>query len=177
MKKKYIFISLAVIIIVLLVAVLWLVFRTKISKSEALDLVYKYTGLNESSVNYIKIEKDIFDNKYEVKLNDGNYNYEIEVDAKTGDITDFEKDPISNLNTSGSGEQNNSKEYKTKEEVKKIVLNHANINEENAVFTKVDLERELNIMIYEIEFIYNNLEYEYEIDAITGEVLKHKIDR
>jgi len=177
MKKKNIFIGLAIFIIVILAVILFLIFRMRISKEEALDLAYQYIGVSKESISYLKVEKDIIDNKYEIKLNDGNYNYEIEIDGKSGDIIDFEKKSISNVIPDGNGGQNNLDQYKTKEEVKNIVLNHANINESNVAFTKVDMEVENGIMVYEIEFIYNNLEYEYEVNAITGDILKHKIDR
>ena len=35
------------------------------------------------------------------------------------------------------------------------------------------LEKEDGMVIYEIEFYRNGIEYEYEINAITGEILKY----
>ena len=37
---------------------------------------------------------------------------------------------------------------------------------------EVDLDREDGVLVYEIEILYNNTEYDCEIDAATGEFLK-----
>ena len=42
---------------------------------------------------------------------------------------------------------------------------------------EVDLDREHGRMVYEIEIFYNNSKYEYDIDAVTGEIVKWKMDR
>ena len=44
-------------------------------------------------------------------------------------------------------------------------------------FTKVELDIEYNMATYEIEFYYNYYEYDYEVDAITGEILKYERGR
>ena len=35
---------------------------------------------------------------------------------------------------------------------------------------EIDLDREHGRMVYEIEIFYNNSKYEYDIDAVTGEI-------
>ena len=42
---------------------------------------------------------------------------------------------------------------------------------------ELELDREDGRMIYEIEFKHKSMEYEYEIDAITGELLRWKAER
>ena len=42
---------------------------------------------------------------------------------------------------------------------------------------EIDLDREHGRMVYEIEIFYNNSKYEYDIDAVTGEIVKWKMDR
>ena len=41
----------------------------------------------------------------------------------------------------------------------------------------VHLDRENGRMIYEGEIYYNGWEYEFDIDAVTGEIVKWKMDR
>lgn len=60
----------------------------------------------------------------------------------------------------------------TMEDAKAIALKEAQA-EENAVFmTLLKVDREDGRREFEIEFIYNGVEYEYDIDAETGEVRK-----
>lgn len=42
---------------------------------------------------------------------------------------------------------------------------------------EIDLDREHGIMVYEIEIFYNNSKYEYDIDAVTGEIVGSKIKK
>ena len=41
----------------------------------------------------------------------------------------------------------------------------------------VHLDRENGRMVYEIEIFYNNSKYEYDIDAVTGEIVRSKIKK
>ena len=51
------------------------------------------------------------------------------------------------------------------------------MNISDVVFSKAELDVDYNISTYEIEFYYNYSEYDYEIDAVTGEILKYERDR
>ena len=42
---------------------------------------------------------------------------------------------------------------------------------------EIDLDREHGRMVYEIEIFYNNSKYEYDIDAVTGEIVRSKIKK
>lgn len=172
MKKKNIIISIGLILIVLTI-IFYFLFIPKINKKEALNIVYNYLNKNSSSFSYIKIEKEMFDKTYEIKLNDGEYNYEIEIDIRSGEILDFEKIKIDNY----SKEDNKNNNYITNETAKQKALEHAKLNNSQVVFTKIQRGYDDGIMVYEIEFIYNNEEYEYKIDATTGIVIKFKIDK
>lgn len=61
----------------------------------------------------------------------------------------------------------------TKESAKKIALTHAGVSEENAQRFQSKLDWEDGRQVYEIEFDYGSLEYDYEIDAKTGEILQY----
>lgn len=56
--------------------------------------------------------------------------------------------------------------------VKQIALSHAGVG--SAHFTKVELDTEDGIRVYEIEFKVGNVEYEYDINAISGEIISSK---
>ena len=46
----------------------------------------------------------------------------------------------------------------------------------NSHVKKINLDRENGIMVYEGEIYYNGQEYEFDIDAVTGDIVKWKVD-
>lgn len=55
---------------------------------------------------------------------------------------------------------------------KQIALSHAGVGGAN--FTKVELDTDDGVQVYEIEFKVGNVEYEYDINAISGEIISSK---
>ena len=62
------------------------------------------------------------------------------------------------------------------DEAKQIALQHANLSDNQVTFIKVSQDYDDGINKYEIEFYYNNTEYDYEINAYSGEILKFDYD-
>lgn len=60
----------------------------------------------------------------------------------------------------------------SKEDAKKAVLAHAGLNEADVKFYKAELDRERNGLVCEVEFDAGKYEYDYEVSAETGKVLK-----
>ena len=108
---------------------------------------------------------------YEVEFKSAGYEYDYEIDAKTGEILKAEKEsddvepPIPDTGNTI-----------TADEAKSIVLKHAGVKAENAVFDKTEKDHEDGRLVYEVEFKSAGYEYEYEIDAKTGEILKAEKD-
>lgn len=63
------------------------------------------------------------------------------------------------------------------EEAKTIAVGHAGFSVSDVNFSKTKLEKEHGTMVYEIEFYKDGMEYEYEINAETGEIIKSEVDR
>lgn len=61
--------------------------------------------------------------------------------------------------------------YISTEEAKSIALKHAGLTDSEAVWVTARLERDDGRMIYDIEFWMGSQEYDYELDAYTGEIL------
>ncbi len=55
---------------------------------------------------------------------------------------------------------------------KQIALKHAKVNESDAVFTEVKLSKGFGSAQYELEFRSGASEYDYKIDAVSGNILK-----
>lgn len=65
-----------------------------------------------------------------------------------------------------------SEETISADEAKAIALNHAGFTEGDIRGYRAELDRERSGLVYEIEFVAGNYEYDYEVDAVSGAVLK-----
>ena len=80
---------------------------------------------------------------------------------------------IKNTNTQGEASTNS---YITKENAKQKALSDAGISENDIRNLEIELDADAGILIYEIEFKTSNNEYEYEINARTGEIINKNTD-
>ena len=64
--------------------------------------------------------------------------------------------------------------YIGKEKAQQIALTDANVS--NPEMTKVEMDYDDGVMVYEVEFYKNNVEYDYEINATTGAIVKKEKD-
>ncbi len=148
----------------------------EITLDEAKSIALAHAGLTEVDVNFIKAEKDFDDGilSYEIEFYANNAEYEYDIDAKTGNILKAEKNDISIL-TSQTPEAPVTKEI-TLDEAKAIALAHAGLTEIDVNFIKAEKDFDDGVLSYEIEFRKGNVEYEYDIDAKTGKILKAEFD-
>ena len=67
-----------------------------ISQDKAKSIAFKHANVGSSSVKNIKIELDTEDGKavYKVEFSSNAFEYEYEIDARSGKIIDYEKDEI-----------------------------------------------------------------------------------
>lgn len=66
------------------------------------------------------------------------------------------------------------KAYIGADKAKEIAFAHAGVKAADARDIEADLDYEKGRMLYEVEFDANGREYDYDIDALTGEVVRHK---
>lgn len=64
----------------------------------------------------------------------------------------------------------------SKNEVKELVLKHAGLKESDVIRWNIELNNEDGNWEYDVEYVFNNLEYTYEIDAKTGNIIIFGID-
>lgn len=67
--------------------------------------------------------------------------------------------------------ENPSGSYITEAEAKAAALSNAGLTEEEVQFAQVKLESDDGKWKYDVEFRKDDMEYDYDIDALTGEVL------
>ena len=65
----------------------------------------------------------------------------------------------------------------SQDKAKEIALEHAKVAENSLIFDKVEKDYEDRRLVYEVEFVTNDgMEYDYEIDASSGTIVKYDFD-
>lgn len=148
--------------------------RAYIGEEKAKSIALQEAGVSKSSVSYTKAKLD-FDEGcmvYEVEFDTSDAEYDYEIDAVTGQVVGRDVDQKLIAAPSGVHETNDIGEAKAKS----IVLAHAEIEESMVTFIKAELEHDDGRRVYDIEFLCGNIEYDYEVNAVTGEILAHDRD-
>ena len=78
------------------------------------------------------------------------------------------------ITSSGSASQS---AYIGLEAAKEAALKHAGVSASDATFVEAEYDYDDGRMVYEVEFHVKGTEYDYEIDAQTGEVVKYKTEQ
>ncbi len=61
-------------------------------------------------------------------------------------------------------------------EAENIALNHLGMTRENIRFERTEIDHERGKLVWEVEFEKENKEYSFEIDAVTGKILREEIE-
>ena len=78
----------------------------------------------------------------------------------------------SESNAQGNAQENvNNTGDISLDKAKEIALAHAGLTSDQVNFKRTELEFDNGVKKYEVEFYYNNMEYSYEIDSHTGNIL------
>ncbi len=73
--------------------------------------------------------------------------------------------------------QNQQETFIGEDAAKEAALKKAGISSEGVVFDRVELERDDGVWQYEIEFRKDRTEYDADINAVDGSVLKWEVDK
>lgn len=196
--KKYGKIIIIVVGILAIIALLILVYFkiTFISKNEVKDIVSDNMNVSSSDLYFENIDLELDKSVYEVEVYYQNRDYEYKIDAKEGKIiyTDYRNlntnnnqnnsnnGNNSNNNNSNNGTTNNQNSLNgvnasiTLDEAKNIALTDAGLDINNVRFTREELDHDNHTLVYELEFFSNDIEYDYEINATTGDIISYDRD-
>lgn len=156
-----------------------------IGVEKAQSIALEHAKLSAADVSKLKTELDAEDGimVYEVEFTYKNTEYEYDINAKSGAIEKNKKetddDWQENQNSGGSSSSQSSQGasgYIGLAKAKEIALKHAGISG-NVTILKETLDGDDYPPVYEIEFYKDGTEYEYEIHAQTGAVLKSDRER
>ena len=142
---------------------------------------YAGTAALDSVTAEVDSELDEFPAHYEVELHTAWGEFEYLVDAYTGKVISGQKDLLTtastpNVTTKPSDQKPDPSDSADIDhaKAKSIALNHAGVSENEAYDMDIELDDEDGILVYEVEFKSGNMEYDYEINAATGAILKYE---
>ncbi len=144
-----------------------------IDLEQAKGIAVEHAGLSLEEVTFTKTGQELDDGKniYDIEFYTDTTEYEYEILADTGDILKYKSEQRDQQGTdagsSGSGQG------LTEEQAKDAAFQHAGISADKAERVKVELDHENGVQVYEVSFDSGDQEYEYEIDAKTGEILHY----
>lgn len=146
-----------------------------IGVEKAKQIALDHAGLTASKVQSLYAEVDWDDGRkqYDVEFWDGSTKYEYEIDAAGGKVLKSERD-YNDRSNSGNVSLNSGDIGL--EKAKQIALNHAGLTAANVqgLYAKPDWDD--GRKEYEVEFRVGRTEYEYEIAAADGTILKAEMD-
>ncbi|HJB67320.1 MAG TPA: PepSY domain-containing protein [Candidatus Fournierella excrementigallinarum] len=154
-----------------------------ITAGDAKAKALAHAGLAETDVTFIKAELDRDDGRlvYDVEFYTADYKeYDYEIDAATGEVVSFDYDvehyaPPTAAQSPAAIVNDGS--TLSAEDAKAKALAHAGLSSDSVTFIKAELDRDDGRLVYDVEFYTADYkEYDYEIDAATGEVVSYDYD-
>lgn len=142
-----------------------------IDTEDALQFALDYLNIFMTDVLEYDIELEQEDGAliYELDIETNDSSYEVKINAKNGDIVvsnddddEYQDDLIDDI--------------LSVQEVKTIIANTLQLNVSLMSEFEIEQEYENKIVFYDIAFVYGELEYELEVDAITGEIYYNSMD-
>ncbi len=153
------------------------------SQEDSLDTAkaaaLKDAGLSESDVTFKKTELDHSHGTqvYDIEFYTSDTKYDYEIDASNGTVLEKNIEQFqSRTNPTDSTINNSSNDYIGVDRAKEIALNHAQLSESDVQFAKAKLENDDGGVEYEIEFYSGRTEYDYTIDAVSGNIIEYDVD-
>lgn len=163
-----------------------------IGEEAALNFAYVDAGILPENAQDAKAEFEFEKGKfvYDIEFKSNGVKYEYTIDSGSGLVIEKEVENISTeKKTEKTTEEKPAETAKTEtpanntevigvEKAKEIALAKAGVKAADAIFSKTKLDRDDGRQIYDIEFyVADTAEYDFEIDALTGDVIEHDIEK
>lgn len=164
----------------------------KISIEKVKELAFKHSKVEPKDARITKIKLDKENKKffYEMEFFTEKRKYEYNIDADTGKILSYSqkvREIVSNtvniekpemLDVKMNEDENkifNPLKYISEDEVKEIIIKRiTGSKKENIIRLKLDDDD--GKIIYEGRMVYQNTEYNFKLDALTGEVISWEVN-
>ena len=175
MKKRSILSGSCLTAGICLAAMTMTVFAEPITMEEAESIAMEDAGIQAEEAQSVWTETDYEDGWtiYNVEFITGeNEAYDYEIDAENGMLLN-----ISYENKNAAAFSSDSEMAVSLEQAKEIAAAHAKRSLEEVTFVKLNTEQDEGRLLHELEFCTADLlEYEYDVDARTGEIISWEYD-
>lgn len=150
-----------------------------ISRDDAKKIALDNAKVKESEIRDLDIEldKDNGTVHYDVDFEVGGKDYDYEIDAKTGKILRSETPPETDSTKTETKPKEETKKELTATEARDIALKHAKLTSSEVRDLEVELDRDDGKKHFDVSFEKDGYDYEYEIDAASGKILKSEKER
>ena len=147
---------------------------SRITADQAKAIAFDHAKVSEAEVADLECELDEDGGKavYEISFQAGSTEYDYEIDAVTGQILKSEKEHSDDYVTPLPPVDSRI----TADQAKAIAFDHAKISEAEVADLECELDEDGGKAVYEISFQAGSTEYDYEIDAVTGQILHHEVE-
>ena len=148
-----------------------------ITAERAREIALNHAGLTASQVTFARADLDRDDGRlvYDVEFYTSDYKeYDYEIDASTGAVLSYDYDAEHYSRPSNGGSTSTGaaiSEARAREIALAQVSGAADSN-----IRKVELDRDDGRLQYEVKIVYNNMEYDFDIDASTGSILSRDVE-
>ena len=148
-----------------------------ITAERAREIALNHAGLTASQVTFARADLDRDDGRlvYDVEFYTSDYKeYDYEIDASTGAVLSYDYDAEHYSRPSNGGSTSTGaaiSEARAREIALAQVSGAADSN-----IRKVELDRDDGRLQYEVKIVYNNMEYDFDIDASTGTILSRDVE-
>lgn len=158
-----------------------------IGEEAAIEKALAHVNANRNDVSRIEVDLDYENGRmvYELEFFYQNTSYEIEVDAIAGEIAKYEYEARRENNTEVTpqitptyvpqstpiAQAPSNTATITVEQAINLAMNHAGVNRNDAYDIDAEYERE---GYYDVDFKANGYEYNYDVDASNGSILRSK---
>lgn len=146
-----------------------------VDEAGAKKIALDHAGFKEADVTRLTVKKDTDDGRahFDVEFFKGDYEYDYEIDAETGKVVDYDKEKEAvKASSTTSTTKNTTTNTISKSKAQTIALEHAKLKKSQVTGLRVSLDKDDGRTYYEVDFRKGNVEYDYEIDAVTGKVVE-----
>lgn len=160
--------TIAVVLMIVLVGACAL---AEVTLDAAKQIALDRAGVTAEKAVFTKAHLDMDDDgrqEYEIEFYVDQTEYEMDIDAATGEVNDYETEAHALAALDGRI---------TEEQARQIALAKVGLKAEDVPLMKIELDEDDGRVVYEAEFVFAGMEYEFDIDAETGEIIRYEEEK